>query len=106
VRRHGRIDGNQPAIVEALRGAGASVQSLADLGHGVPDLLVGWRGINLLMEVKAGGKALSARRLTPDEQRWHLRWCGQVLVVEGPVAALAALSGVQCPREAAEKYQS
>jgi hypothetical protein len=70
------IDANQPAIVKALRAMAASVQSLADLGHGVPDLLVGWRGINVLMEVKGGSRAPSTRRLTPDEAQWHQTWHG------------------------------
>jgi Holliday junction resolvase len=52
VRRAARTDANQDGIVAALRGAGASVQSLAATGKGCPDLLVGWRGANLLMECK------------------------------------------------------
>jgi len=91
MNRRGRIDANQPEIVKALRAVGASVQSLADMGRGVPDLLVGWRGLNLLFEVKDGAKPPSARRLTPDEERWHRGWRGQVVVVEDPRSALAAL---------------
>lgn len=92
MRPRARIDANQPDIVKALRAAGASVQSLADLGCGVPDLLIGWRGTNLLFEVKDGTKRPSARRLTPDEERWHGRWSGQVTVVESADAAVSALS--------------
>lgn len=43
MRRAARTDANQTAIVEALRKCGASVQSLAAVGKGVPDLLVGLR---------------------------------------------------------------
>jgi hypothetical protein len=92
MRLHARIDSNQPAIVKALRAVGASVQSLADMGRGVPDLLVGWHGVNWLMEVKDGAKPPSARRLTPDEQQWHEHWRGQVVVVESTDDALAELS--------------
>jgi len=74
-----------------LRAAGASVQSLADLGGGVPDLLVGWRSVNLLFELKDGSKRPSARRLTPDEEQWHRRWRGHVTVVESVEHAMAAL---------------
>lgn len=77
-----RIDANQPEIVKALRSAGASVQSLADLGKGVPDLLVGFRGQNWLMEVKDWQQPPSRRRLTPDEKKWHDSWTGQKCVVE------------------------
>ncbi len=90
--RHGRVDANQRHIVRALRAVGASVQSLADVGYGVPDLLVGWRGTNLLFEVKDGAKPGSARRLTPDETQWHERWRGQVVVVESIDDAMIALA--------------
>jgi hypothetical protein len=101
VRRHGRVDANQPQIVKALRAVGASVQSLADMGRGVPDLLVGWQGVNLLMEVKDGAKPPSARRLTPDEKLWHERWNGDVSVVDSVDEALRRLRDVnQSEREA------
>jgi hypothetical protein len=77
-----RIDSNQPEIVKALRSVGASVQSLADLGKGVPDLLVAYRGRNYLLEVKDGSLPPSRRRLTEDEQNWHDSWRGQVVIVE------------------------
>jgi len=69
MRRAARIDANQSEIVEALRAAGAQVQSLAAVGRGVPDLLVGFRGRLFLFEVKQLGAAL-----TPDEARWHGQW--------------------------------
>ena len=36
-----RVDRNHSEIVDALRQAGASVQSLVKVGDGCPDLLVG-----------------------------------------------------------------
>lgn len=77
-----RVDANQSLIVKQLRAIGATVQSLADLGKGVPDLLVGWRGKNWLMEIKDWKQPPSKRRLTPDEKKWHQSWNGQVHVVE------------------------
>jgi hypothetical protein len=68
-----------------------SVQSLSAVGKGVPDLLVGWHGINVLLEVKDGGKAASRRKLTPDEQRWKNTWSGQVAVVTNPEEAIEAV---------------
>jgi len=41
-RRAARTDDNQTLIVEALEGAGASVQSLASTGNGCPDLVIGY----------------------------------------------------------------
>jgi hypothetical protein len=92
MRRAAKIDANQACVVGALRSCGALVQSLADVGGGVPDLLIAHRGRLLLLEVKDGSKPPSARRLTPDQQEWHDRWRGPYLMVvqdvEGAIAAL------------------
>jgi hypothetical protein len=81
MRRRGRTDSNHTAIVAALRRAGATVQSLADVGAGCPDLLVGWRGGTFLVEVKDGAKSPSHRTLTEMEQRWHDGWKGMRVVI-------------------------
>jgi hypothetical protein len=91
VRRAAKVDANQTEIVKALRQVGASVQSLASTGKGVPDLLVGFRGKNLLLEVKDGGKVKSARKLTPDQVAWHQDWRGHVAVVESVEQAIKIL---------------
>ena len=95
MRRAARIDDNQHEIVDALRAAGASVQSLASMGRGVPDLLVGRHGVNYLMEVKDGSKPPSRRALTLDEANWHLAWNGQVCIVQSVDDALAAVGAEQ-----------
>ena len=87
VRLKARIDVAQPAIVTALREVGASVQSLASLGKGVPDLLVYYRGTLYLLEVKTS----PADRLTPDEARWHHGWGGIVWIVRSAEDALHAI---------------
>jgi hypothetical protein len=91
VRRAARTDGNQDGIVRALRNVGASVAILAAVGGGIPDLLVGFRGRNYLMEVKDPEQKPSDRRLTPDQAEWHALWRGQVAVVETEFDALKAL---------------
>jgi hypothetical protein len=87
-----RVDANQSLIVRELRAVGATVQSLADLGKGAPDLLVGWRGKNWLIEIKDWKQPPSKRRLTPDEKKWHQTWNGQVNVVETFDEALKIIS--------------
>ena len=90
--RAARIDANHEQVVSALRAAGASVQSLAGVGKGVPDLLVGFQGNTLLMEVKDGRKTPSERRLSEDQVRWHGAWNGGPLaIVDGVDAALRML---------------
>jgi len=92
MRRAAKVDANQEQIVEALRAAGATVQTLAAVGKGVPDLLVGFQGKTVLLEVKDGRKPPSERRLTEDQLKWHGAWRGGPLaVVDGVDAALRVL---------------
>lgn len=86
-----KVDANQGEIVEALRKVGCSVQLLHMVGKGCPDLLVGWQGLNIAIEVKDGSKPPSARKLTPDQQQWHDTWRGQVTVVCSADEALKAV---------------
>lgn len=76
MRRAAKVDANHESVVQALRSAGCSVQSLAALGNGCPDLLVGYKGMTLLFEVKDGTKPPSKRRLTPDQAEWIKAWTG------------------------------
>jgi hypothetical protein len=90
--RAAKVDANHEAVVTVLRAAGATVQSLAGVGKGVPDLLVGFQGQTLLMEIKDGFKPPSARLLTEDQLRWHREWNGGSLaVVDSPDGALRIL---------------
>lgn len=73
----GRVDANQKEIVDALRKVGASVVSLSQIGDGCPDLLVGYRGRTLLLEVKDGSGPPSKRLLTEDELKFQGRWTGE-----------------------------
>lgn len=91
MRRAARLDSNHVDVVKALRSAGMTVQSLAAVGQGVPDLLVGWRGLNLLAEVKDGDKKPSAQALTVAEQEWHATWGGHVVVVRDADEAVEAM---------------
>lgn len=121
-RRAARTDANHTDVVGALRDVGTSVSSLAAVGHGVPDLVVGTCGLTLvgrfnveavrrllesvedvvihegatlLLEVKDGAKVASKRRLTPDEARWHQEWQGSALVVESVDDALKAVGVIE-----------
>lgn len=86
-----RVDKNQSAIVAALRQAGCTVQVLSTVGKGCPDIAVGRHGRNYFLEIKDGSLPPSARKLTPDEARWHASWDGHAAVVESVEDALAAV---------------
>lgn len=91
MRTVGRTDSNQRAIVKALRDAGASVFSLANMGKGCPDLLVSRRKVTMLLEVKDGSLPPSKRKLTPDEMYFHNTWPGLIFVVESVEEAIKTL---------------
>lgn len=77
----GRTDSNQQCIVAALRKLGASVVSTSQVGNGLPDLLVGWMGQTILLEVKDGARPPSERKLTADEAYFLEHWKGGPAVV-------------------------
>jgi hypothetical protein len=71
------------------------------MGSGCPDLLVWtpwvsghiphWHpGSNLLFEVKDGSKPPSARKLTPDQVKFHSEWPGEIHIVNNVAEALRA----------------
>ena len=84
MRYANRIDANQNQIVDALRKVGAVVRIISQ-GDGIPDLLVGYKGYTILMEVKDGGKVPSARKLTEPEQKFFDDWRGGMLAVVNSV---------------------
>lgn len=109
MRRAAKIDANQPEIVSALRKAGATVYSLAAVGQGIPDLLVGYANRTALVEVKDGAKPPSARQLTPDQQQWHKTWTGGTLAVvpdvEAALRVLALMKASNAEQEQAQHDQ-
>jgi Holliday junction resolvase len=85
---YARIDTNHKEIVKALREAGATVVSLAAMKHGCPDLLVGYAGETLLMEIKRDSKS----RFTPDQLDFMSKWKGGAISrVDSVDAAIRAL---------------
>ena len=81
----GRRDKCEPEIIKALEKVGATVEQIPT-GKGVPDLLVGFRGQNFLMEVKMPKGKLNAKQV-----KWHGNWKGQVCVVRTPGEALSVI---------------
>jgi Holliday junction resolvase len=91
MRRAAKIDDNQTEIVNALRKVGACVFSTAGQAKGFPDLVVGFKGVNYLLEVKDSNKPSSAQALTPDQVKFHAMWVGQIAVVNSVEQALKAI---------------
>ena len=83
-------DKNQADMIQALRDEGGSVFSLAGMGKGCPDLLVGIESkdhgpMTFLVEVKDGsryGKSRSIESmLTKDQKTFIAKWTGSPVVI-------------------------
>lgn len=90
-RQRAKVDANQSDIVKVLRAHGASVAPTHQVGKGFPDLVVGYKGRNYLLELKDGNKSPSQRKLTPDEVAWHDDWRGTVHIVNNIDEALRVI---------------
>ena len=88
MRYAAKIDANKEQIVSALRAAGAYVWDLK-----LPvDLLVGYNGYTVLLEIKDGNKPPSKRKLTKLQEDFFSKWTGASLaIVDSPEAALRIL---------------
>jgi hypothetical protein len=71
-----RVDINQAEIVKMLRAFGASVIDLHEVGHGCPDILVGYKWHSFPMEIKS-----AEGKLTPDEVKFNEEWRGNYYIV-------------------------
>lgn len=87
-RRAAKRDANEPAIIQALRGVGATVAQ--NSARGLPDLIVGYRGVNYLIEVKA-----PKGTLTPDQVAFMTDWRGALVhVCKTPDEALRVIGAI------------
>ena len=78
-----RVDSNQAEIVADLRKCGATVLLLHEVGKGSPDILVGFRGVNYLIEIKVPDGKLNVL-----QQLFYGDWRGQVAIARTSEEAL------------------
>ena len=88
MRHAARVDANQAEIVAALRAVGATVDWLKS-GDDKPDLLVGYRGNNYLLEVKQPGEYP-----TDGQIGWITNWEGRAKVVFSAEEALREIGAM------------
>lgn len=80
-------DSNQKEIVKALRQAGCSVADLSVVGNGCPDILVGYKRQNYLMEIKT-----KTGKINPLQSEFSVLWRGYpVIIVRSAKEALQAI---------------
>lgn len=92
MRHAKRTDANHAHIRDGLRSLGWDVADLSAAGGGIADLAVAVApGMPHFLEIKDGGKPLSAQALTPAQEKWHaLCWriTSKVRNLEEAIAAL------------------
>lgn len=73
---HGRYrqDSNQSEIVRFLEACACSVQVLSNVGNGLPDILVGVRGQNYLLEIKSSEVAKHTKKQLEFYEHWRGQW--------------------------------
>lgn len=81
MRKYGKVDANHKEVADAFRKLGCSFLSLAPLGKGAPDALIGYGGICCAIEIKDGAKPKSAQKLTPAQREFWSTWKGGVRLV-------------------------
>jgi hypothetical protein len=78
-----RVDSNQKEIVRRLRLIPLlTVAHTHTVGKGIPDVIVGYQGINYLFEIKDGSLPKSRKKLTEAEQSFHDSWAGKIHIIE------------------------
>ena len=81
---HHRADLVTREIVATLRGLGASVAYLDPGNGGIPDLCVGYRHANYLVEVKGAAsvrKYPATQGRSPVQMDWQRKWVGHKPIV-------------------------
>lgn len=92
MRRAARTDANHAEIIHALRAIGASVADTSAVGQGFPDIVVGMRGRNWLIEIKDGAKSASERKLTQAQLEFKATWRGHWAVVTSSAEAIEVVT--------------
>lgn len=70
-----KVDLIQKDVVNKLRSMGATVVDLSAVGKGMTDLLVGFDGQTILLEVKSGAD----KKFTPAQIKFFATWTGGML---------------------------
>ena len=77
-----RVDNNQLEIIKAFQSMGATVLNLSAVGKGCPDLLIGYKNISVLVEVKS-----KTGKFTEPQLKFMEQWQG------GPVNRIDSVDG-------------
>ena len=85
-----KVDNNQLDIVKAFRSMGATVLNLSGVGKGCPDLLIGYKNISVLVEVKSKTGKFTEPQLKFMEQ-WQGGAVNRIDSVDGAIRLIKLL---------------
>jgi Holliday junction resolvase len=85
-----KVDNNQLEIVKAFRSMGATVLNLSGVGKGCPDLLIGYKGISVLVEIKSKTGKFTEPQLKFMEQ-WRGGAVNRIDSVDGAIRLIKLL---------------
>jgi Holliday junction resolvase len=85
-----KVDNNQLDIVKAFRSMGATVLNLSTVGKGCPDLLIGYKNISVLVEVKSKTGKFTEPQLKFMEQ-WQGGAVNRIDSVDGAIRLIKLL---------------
>ncbi len=90
MRHDKKVDENHAEVRDELRAVlhDGVVHDMSKAGNGFPDLCIGWRGLNFLIEIK---RKEGGSRLTNRQVAFHQNWQGQVAVCRSAAEALAIM---------------
>jgi len=85
-----KVDNNQLEIVKVFKSLGATVLNLSGVGKGCPDLLIGYKGISVLVEVKSKTGKFTEPQLKFMEQ-WRGGAVNRIDSVDGAIRLIKLL---------------
>ena len=100
--RAARKDANHNEIADHFKAHGATVGDLSQVKR-LCDMVVGYRGINELVEVKDGSKPPSQQKLTEGEQDCHDRYTGTISIITSTDDADILLASMKAKSKALVK---
>lgn len=71
-----KVDRNHGPVVDAFELAGCSVLSIASVGNGAPDLVIGCAGRSHLVEVKPDTRVKAVSNQRANQVAWATKWRG------------------------------
>ena len=85
-------DANHNDVVDALKAIGVSVIDTSHVGCGFPDVILGFAGKTMLMEIKNPKTSYGKRGLNKNQAKWKELWTGgPYAVVDSVDAAIRAV---------------